>query len=95
MTRRDTLLNVACTVATGDVALPPVSGVAHNYVETAHAADAAPGSRWAYHCFKDDDVASVQATANAVGREGWEMASSSLAGGHDMSSPIWCFKRKW
>jgi hypothetical protein len=67
-------------------------GVAHNYVETAHAADAAPGSRWAYHCFKDDDVESIQKTANAVGREGWEMAGSSLTSG---SLPIWCFKRKW
>lgn len=70
-------------------------GATHDYVATAHAADAAAGSRWAYHCFKDDNVQSVQETANAVGREGWEMASSSLAGGHDMSSPIWCFKRKW
>jgi hypothetical protein len=70
-------------------------GAAHSYVATARAADAAPGSRWAYHCFKEDDVQSIQETANAVGREGWEMASSSLAGGHDMSSPIWCFKRKW
>jgi len=70
-------------------------GVAHNYVSTARAAEAAPGQRWAYHCFKDDSVDSIQETANAIGREGWEMASSSLSGGANMSSPIWCFKRKW
>ena len=71
------------------------SGVARDYVSTARAQEAAPGSRWAYHCFKDDDVESIQETANAVGREGWEMTGRSLTGGHDMSSPIWCFKRQW
>ncbi len=30
--------------------------------------------------------------ANKLGNGGWEMAASALAGGADMSSPIWCFK---
>ena len=40
-------------------------GAAHDYVATGHAAAAAPGSRFAYHCFKDDNVQSIQETANA------------------------------
>ena len=71
-------------------------GVAHNYVSPANAAaPAAPGSRFAYYCFKDDGVDSIQNTANEIGKQGWELASSSLSGGADMSSPIWCFKRSW
>jgi hypothetical protein len=51
--------------------------------------------RFAYHCFKDDDPSAIVEQANALGAEGWELASAALAGGHDMSSPIWCFKRSY
>ena len=67
-------------------------GAASRYVATASAAP--PGTPgWQYMCFKDDSVYSIQHRANIVGKDGWEMAAGSLAGGADVSSPIWCFKR--
>jgi hypothetical protein len=44
-------------------------------------------------CFQDDSEDGIQARANKAGAAGWELASSALSGGADMSSPIWCFKR--
>lgn len=67
-------------------------GVASRYVATASAAP--PGApRWQYMCFKDDSADSLMRRANIAGKDGWEMAAGSLAGGADFSSPIWCFKR--
>jgi hypothetical protein len=68
-------------------------GAASRYVGTAAAAAPAGVTRWSYACFKDDDVKSIQERASQAGETGWELVASSLAGGHDMSSPIWCFKR--
>ncbi len=70
-------------------------GAASHYVATA-AADPMPegANKWAYLCFKDDSPHRIQEQANNLGNQGWELASSALSGGADMSSPIWCFKRR-
>jgi hypothetical protein len=71
-------------------------GAASTLVGTAAAQPGPPGApRWSYACFKNDRPASIQEQANRFGAEGWELASSALSGGADVSSPIWCFKRPY
>ncbi len=70
-------------------------GTASQYVATVAAGPLPEGAPlWAYHCFKSDDTSRIQERANKLGSQGWELASSALSGGADMSSPIWCFKRR-
>jgi hypothetical protein len=68
-------------------------GAASRYVETASAAPPPGATPWSYRCFQDDSPESIQERANGLGIKGWELASSALSGGANMSSPIWCFKR--
>jgi hypothetical protein len=71
-------------------------GAASQLVTPANAAPPPPGTpRWTYACFKSDDVERIQDRASRLGAEGWELASSALAGGANTSSPIWCFKRPY
>ena len=73
-------------------------GAASHLVPAAVAQNAGPprgGPRWSYYCMKEDDVTSISDIANRAGANGWELVASSLAGGHDLSSPIWCFKRPY
>ena len=73
-------------------------GAASQYVASANAQHAPPpdgGMKCEYHCFKDDGSRSIEKRGNDAGSKGWELAASALAGGADMSSPIWCFKRPY
>jgi hypothetical protein len=73
-------------------------GAASHLVEPVNAQPAvlpAGMPRWAYFCFKNDSPEAITHRANEVGKDGWELASSALAGGAPGSSPIWCFKRPY
>jgi hypothetical protein len=73
-------------------------GAASQFVQPAAAQSPRPPPgtpRWTYFCVKNDDAEEVRDIANRVGADGFELAASSLSGGADMSSPIWCFKRPY
>jgi hypothetical protein len=82
------LVGCATGGAASQFAAPPASA------QMAPATEGAAAARqWTYKCFKDDNPSSIEQRANQMGHYGFELGASALAGGHDMSSPIWCFKR--
>jgi hypothetical protein len=71
-------------------------GAASRMVNPARAQADGPASdqqRWHYRCIKQSDVASIQAEANQLGKQGWELAAAALSGTSSFADPIWCFKR--
>jgi hypothetical protein len=48
--------------------------------------------KWEYSCFSDSGAEDVTKQANAMGAQGWELASAA-AEPHMGHLPIWCFKR--
>jgi hypothetical protein len=71
-------------------------GVASHVVEPARAQNESASEarqRWQYRCLREADVAKLQAEANQLGKQGWEMAAAALTGTSSFADPIWCFKR--
>jgi hypothetical protein len=71
-------------------------GVASHMVEPVRAQnESAPEARqrWQYRCVQVADVEKIQAAANQLGKQGWEMAAAVLTGASSFADPIWCFKR--
>jgi len=71
-------------------------GVASHMVEPARAQnESSPEARqrWQYRCIRMADEDKLQAMANKLGKEGWEMAAAALTGTSSFADPIWCFKR--
>lgn len=60
-------------------------------VPPASAQQAATLPRWEYVCIEGDhDIGMIQAKANTLGAQAWEMAGSLNP---SLSSATWCFKR--
>ncbi len=72
------------------------SGVAFHMVEPARAqSESPPGARqhWEYRCIRESRVDQIQAEANQLGKQGWQMVTAVLTGTSSFADPIWCFKR--
>jgi hypothetical protein len=71
-------------------------GVASHVVEPARAQNESASEahqRWQYRCLREANEDKIQAVANQLGKQGWEMAAAVLTGTSSFADPIWCFKR--